>query len=332
MRRDAALEGLVHIHRAAAVAAELLELVVGHAGEKYFRETVAINIVAGNAHAPDLQTLPTLFGGVSGGWLARLDFPELFLPAFVVLAVIAHPQGRLAAAVPIREQHGQRAVAWGQRLGRSKAPACGVGAQQYAGRASAPGKVRAAAVVVGAESQGGPGLAAFPGGGKRGVPIVARRDIPAFIGALELAATQAAKDLVFAHAQHDEIHLAVAVNVQRIGAGGVGQLQARALLLQFEGAAARAAVAVELGFVDATRDIDFGQAIVIAVEHGHAAADHEFVFAFKAALQAGRLAFLNKTRNRWACCRVTPARRRAVQQQNCQQHARTVAHSGWRFR
>ena len=92
VRSDAALESLIHVGRAAGVAAELLKLVVGHAGQKNIGIPVAVNVVAGNTHAPDLEALPALFGGIRGGSLARLDFPKLFLPAFVVLAVIAYAQ------------------------------------------------------------------------------------------------------------------------------------------------------------------------------------------------------------------------------------------------
>ena len=127
------------------------------------------------------------------------------------------------------------------------------------------------------------------------MPGIAGFDLPGLIGALEFAAAQAAKDLHFAHAQHHEVGVAVAVNVQRVGANGIGQLQARALFLQFERSAAGAAVAVKLGLVDAGRNVDLGQAVAVAVKRGHAATNHEFILTLKPALQSCCIRFFNKT-------------------------------------
>ena len=303
VRGDAALEGLVGIDRAGRACSgvgslvgmlQLLELVVGHAGDEDCGVAVAVNVVAGYAHAPDLQAFPAIGLGELPGWLAGCDLPQLLLAVLVVLAVIGNAQRGLARAVPVGEQHGQGAVARCQQFGRGILFACGIRAQQQARRAGAPGEVRAAAVVVAAYGQRGHGLALLPGGGKGGVPVVAVGDVPLLVGAFELAGTQAAEDFDFTNTQHHQVHIAVAVDVDRIGAGGIGQLQAAALFLEFDGAAARALVAVELGLVDAACDIDLGQAIAIAVKHGHAAADHELVLAFKAALQAGGVGFFDE--------------------------------------
>ncbi len=80
----------------------------------------AVEVVAGNAHAPDLQRLPALFGGVQGRRLAGRRFPQLLLPALVELAVVAHAQVGLAVAAPVGKQHRQGAVAGCQRGGRRK--------------------------------------------------------------------------------------------------------------------------------------------------------------------------------------------------------------------
>ena len=72
VRGDAAFVGDVRIGRQLSFTGriELLQLVVRHAGQKHFRETIAIQVMAGDAHAPDLQRLPALGGGVERGWRA----------------------------------------------------------------------------------------------------------------------------------------------------------------------------------------------------------------------------------------------------------------------
>ena len=157
------------------------------------------------------------------------------------------------------------------------------------------------------------------------MPIVPGLDIPKGVGALELALPQTAKHLHLADAQHDKVHIAIAINVQWVGTGGACQFKARALLLQFERAAAGAVVAIELGLVDTTGDVNLGQPVCVAVKHRHATADHEFVLALKPGLQTGGFGFFHKTRNQWACSRACPTRYRDVQQKNRQQHPSTAA-------
>ena len=68
-----------------------------------------------------------------------------------------------------------------------------------------------------------------------------------FVGALEPAVAEAAHHDVLADAQQHEIGDAVAVDVERIGAGHAVELQPALLRLEMQRAAARAGVAIELG-------------------------------------------------------------------------------------
>ena len=294
VRGDAALVGGVDIARSRCTGLQLLQLVVRHAAQKHLGQAVAVEVVAGNPHAPDLQRLPALSRRVLLRRLAGCELPQLLLTALVVLAVVADAQGRLATAVPVREQHRQRAVAGHQRQRRRIGRARRIRPPQAARRAAAPRKFGLAAVDISAEGQRRHRLAALPGGRERAVPGVAGAQLPALVGALELAVSQAAKQLHLADAQHHQVGLAVAVDVDRVGADGVGQLQARALFNQLDSPAAHAAVAVELGLVDARRDVDLGQAVTVAVEGRHPAADHVFTLAFEAALQAGAVGFFDE--------------------------------------
>ena len=115
LRGDALGEGdvlVVRLRRAVLRdARQGLQLVVGHAGQEIVGIAVAGEVVAGDAHAPDAQRLPAVLVGVERRRLAGLDAPELLLAAPVVFAVVGDAQARRARAVPVGEQHRQRAVA-----------------------------------------------------------------------------------------------------------------------------------------------------------------------------------------------------------------------------
>ena len=130
------------------------------------------------------------------------------------------------------------------------------------------------------------------------MPAIAALEAPGLVGAFELAGAQAAKHLHFADAQHHQVGVAVTININRVGADGIRQLQARAFFEQLDRPALGAFVAVKLGAVYPGSDIHLGQAVAVAIESGDTAADHEFPFAFKAALQAGGIGFFDEAGNR----------------------------------
>ena len=80
-----------------------LQFVVGHAGEEIFGVAVEVEIVTGNAHAPDPQGFPAFFLCVQGGRLIGINVPHLLLPAFVIFAVIGNAKAWRAGPVPIGE-------------------------------------------------------------------------------------------------------------------------------------------------------------------------------------------------------------------------------------
>ena len=97
--------------------------------------------------------------------------------------------------------------------------------------------------------------------------------------------------------QHEQIHVAVAVDVERIGADDVGeQLRIGAdverLLLEFERAAGLGFVDEQLRRILAAREEDRGKARAVAVERRAAAADEEFPRTVVDAVRPGRLRLL----------------------------------------
>jgi hypothetical protein len=91
-------------------------------------------------------------------------------------------------------------------------------------------------------------LSRLPFGGERGRPARIAVEIPFVVGEGKRAIRAALEQEVAAHPEHEQIHVAVTVEVERIGADDVGeQLRIRAdverSLFEFESAAS-------LGFVD----------------------------------------------------------------------------------
>ena len=101
VRGHASFVGHVHITRPGRACNEFLQFVVRHAGEEHLGFAVAIQVMTGNAHAPNLQRLPALFGRVQSRRRAGRHLPQLLLAAFVIFAVVAHPQVGLAASAPV---------------------------------------------------------------------------------------------------------------------------------------------------------------------------------------------------------------------------------------
>ena len=171
------------------------------------------------------------------------------------------------------------------------------------------------------------------------MPAIAGFQAPGVIGALELAVAQATKHLHFAHAQHDQVGVAVSVDIDRVRTNGIRQFQSRALFEQFDRAALRAFVAVKLGAIDTRRHVNLGQTVAITVEGGDTAADHEFALAFKPALETRRVGFFDETRDgrlrrlagRWRAGRSRPRHGLALRlqgksAQQCQQQAEPGRH------
>ena len=129
------------------------------------------------------------------------------------------------------------------------------------------------------------------------MPAVAAAQAPGVAGASELALAQALKHLYLADAQHHQVGMAVAVDIERVRRDGIGQLEAGTFFHELDRPAARTAVAIELGLVDTTRHVHLGQAVAVAVKARHAAADHELGLAFEAHLQPGRISFFDEARH-----------------------------------
>ena len=144
-----------------------------------------------------------------------------------------------------------------------------------------------------------PAGALLPGGGKRGPPGIAARKTPGVVGAREPAAAEPAHGDILADAQQHDVHDAVAVDIERIGAADLVQFETALLGHELERSAMRAGVAIELRRLLAAGQQQLRVAVVIAVEGRRAAADHVFPLALVDAVDAGAGGFLDKGRDGW---------------------------------
>ena len=182
----------------------------------------AVEIALGDAHAVDRQVPPAVGAGVEPRRLARLDAPHLLLAAAVILPVVGDAQGRHARLVPVGEQHGERAEAGRKRRAHGIIGlVAGLRAIERVLLARAPGRARRVAVDVMADRQRREFLARLPLGGERRRPARIAVEIPFPVGERERAVRAALEHEVAADPQDEEIHVAVAGDVDRIGADDV---------------------------------------------------------------------------------------------------------------
>ena len=158
---------------------------------------------------------------------------------------------------------GERAI--GARVPRT----VGVRAQQPAVLAPL-----AVGLEVVAERQRRQRVVAFPRGAEGDGPGVAAVDAERLVGALEPAVAEPAQHDVLADPQHDEIGVAVSVDVERIAAGDGGQIGHRGWeLREPQRAAELTVVVVQRSRFAAAGEEQVAAPIVVAVEGGDTAAD-----------------------------------------------------------
>ena len=207
------------------------------------------------------------------------------MPVAVVVPVVRHAQVAPARPAPVAEQDRQRAVPRRERDGRGVAIAGGVGPQQ-----AAVGARLAVRRQVVAERQRRQRVVALPRGAEGDRPRVATVEPERLVGSLEPAVAEPAEDHVLADAQHGEIDEAVAVDVERVGAGDRGQIgDRRRHGLEPQRPADGAVVAVQRGRRAAAGEEQLAATVVVAVERGHAAADEVLEVALVAVVDAAGL-------------------------------------------
>src|SRR5690606_34552056 len=123
----------------------------------YFWQTVAGDVLAGDPHAPKRYPGPVV------GALAQRAKPEhLFVAApDIIVAIVRDSQLGFARPPPVGDQHRQRAIAWGDRLGGAIAPA--LGPVEVGGVAGLERPFRVEAVDVVAKGQRRQCVAVLPG-------------------------------------------------------------------------------------------------------------------------------------------------------------------------
>ena len=225
-RRHAPLEGDIAVVGLGRAIRQGLQLVVGLARQVVVGVAIARDVIARDAHAPDVHVRPALLLGVKPRRLAARHAPELLLAVTViavVVPVVAHAQVTPAGAIPIAEQHRERAPRRSQRDRRSVAGARGVRPDQLVAEAQVV-RIGRRLVQIVAERQRRQRRRAFPLGTERRGPGVAAIERPGLVGALEAAVAEAPQELVLATPQHGQVRPAVAVDVERVGTGDVGPI------------------------------------------------------------------------------------------------------------
>ena len=140
-------------------------------------------------------------------------------------------------------------------------------------------------------------LTRLPLGGERGCPAGIAVEIPFLVGEGERTVRPALEQQISADPEHEQIHVPVAVDVDRIGADDVfEELRIRPdverLLLELERPAGLRHVDEELRRILASGEEHRGEARAVAVESRAAAADKEFPRTVVDAVNSRRVRFL----------------------------------------
>ncbi len=139
----------------------------------------------------------------------------------------------------------------------------------------------------------------LPGGAEPGRPEITAVEPQGIVGPLERAIAQPPEDHVLSVTQDREVDGAVRIDVERIGAGHVRHLgPGRLGLSEPERPPDGALVDVERRRVRAAGEVEVGLAVVIAVEHGDAAADEEGPITVVRVNDACRLGLFHEARSR----------------------------------
>ena len=304
----AALERDVPVARVRGAIGQGLELVVALAREVDLRIAVAGEILAGDAHAPDLHVLPAVGLAVLARRLPGLDAPELLAAVPVVMAVVADPQVPAPRAVPVAEQDRQRAE--GRSQCHRRAVRSVVGRPDQLVVVADAGAVRGRLEIeVPAEGERRQGRRTLPGRAERRRPRVAAIERPRLVGALEPTVAETPEQDGLTAAQDGQVGHRVAIDIQRVRAGHVGQVRCRIVdRREPEAPADRACVASEERGAVAAGEVQVGAVIVVAIEHRDATADEPAVFAAKRVVDAGRRCLLDEPRRRRCAADVPPRR------------------------
>jgi hypothetical protein len=295
VRGRATAQGDVAVARFVGTVRQGLELVVALAREVVLRQAVPGDVLTGDAHAPDPHRLPAVRFRVPAGRLPDLDPPQLLLSVARVVPVVGHAQVPPTGSVPVAEQDGQGAEPGlegdGLRVGqslrrRSEQPADGARVERLARRVEGQ---------VVAQGQRGPGRSAFPGRTEGDRPVVLGNQAERLVPTLEPAVAETAEDDVLAEPEHDEVRVAIALDVQRVGAGDVVEVGGGTVNAdEAQRGADRAVVPEQRRRPFAAGKIQVLPAIAVAVEDGHAAADEEREAAVVGVLDAGGRGLLDE--------------------------------------
>ena len=192
----------------------------------------------------------------------------------VVLAIIADAEVTPSGSVPVTEEHRQCAPARRQRDRAAIAVWAGR-ADQLVVEAEVMRLIELRPQVV-AESERRKRRTGLPCGAEGLGWLFAAVEVPALVRPFEPAIPKAAKQNVLPVAQHREVHLAIAVDVERIRAIDI---QERGSSIGHPGKPQRtteqALVPEEGSRLRAASEIDVRPAITIAVEDRHSAANRE---------------------------------------------------------
>ena len=245
------------------------------------RIAVVVHVVARDPHPVEPDGDPPVVGGVEPRRLPGRDPPQLVLPVgqvAVVLAIVADPEVAPPRPVPVAEQEGLGTPGWSQRHRRAEVRAVGSRSDEHVVGAQVVGVgvVRVHDVV--AEGERGQCRRSLHVALK---PIVMRSPPSNPNASLARSNRQSptpAEEHVFAAPQDREVDDPVAVDVERVSPGDVGQIGCRIVdRREVRSTAGRRVVPLQDGRAGSAGEIQIWPPVTVAVEDGHAPADRERV-------------------------------------------------------
>ena len=154
-------------------------------------------------------------------------------------------------------------------------------------------------IEVAAEGKCRPGRGTLPGRAERRRPSVPAIEPPLLVGSFEPTVAETPEQDGLTAAQHGQVGDCVAIDIERVRTGYVGQVGHRIVdRREPEAPADLAFVAREERGPGAAGEVQVRAVIVVAIEHGNATADEPLVLSAKRVVDPGRRCLLDEARRR----------------------------------
>src|SRR5439155_12639918 len=236
---------------------------------------------------------------------SRVDPPELLLPAvlLVVVAVVADPEVGTPGAVPRAEQQRQGAPARLEWLRPSPSLPAAFRANELVRLAPARWVLDALVDIV-AEGDCRPGVPVLPGGRERHRVEAAAIQSRRLILPLEPAAAEATQHHVATASEDGKVHMAVAVDVDRVRAGDGREIRRRiGHAPELQRPSDGGVVVEQAGLPRAAGEVQVGQAVRVTIQDRDATTDGELDRSVVGECKRGAGGLVDEARCRSRGCR-----------------------------